>query len=187
MKQQEETVINDHYYTSTPVLFLDLDGTVRESASGKKFIKDDKDIKIKDGVIETIRKQKEKGYLVIAVTNQGAVAYGLKTEEDVRQELVVTNALCDDLFDFMLYCPFHPDGSLYPYNNKSLARKPDVGMIMQAEARLLYEHDTQIDYTRSLFVGDRQEDKQCAFNAGIKFVWESEFFSFARTSSLHLK
>ena len=188
MKQiKDPIVVNDHYYNVQPVLFLDLDGTVRESKRGKMFIQSVQDIKIKDYVVDIIRSYKSRGYLIIAITNQGGVAYGIKTEEEVREELKITNRLCDGLFDFMLYSPFHPKGTHYPYNIKSQSRKPSTGMIMEAESGLFFELGTQIDYAGSLFVGDSDEDKMCAFNAGIKFIWANEFFSSDRIKALLIK
>jgi len=163
------------YFHRKPVLFLDLDGTVRESASGKKFIKDVNDIKIRPYVLPTLHYYKKKGFAIVAITNQGSIAFGIKTNEDVIAELEKTDALCEGLFDSMHYCPTHEKGR-YPYDIKSLDRKPHTGMISGAERVLLTQHFTQIDYGKSIFVGDRLEDEECAKRAGIQFIWEYNFF-----------
>jgi histidinol phosphatase-like enzyme len=66
-------------------------------------------------------------------------------------------------------CPHMNGGSVFPYNKRSLCRKPDYGMLVIAEQKMLEEHSVMIDWPFSILVGDREEDKLCANNANITF------------------
>jgi D-glycero-D-manno-heptose 1,7-bisphosphate phosphatase len=56
---------------------VDLDGTIRETASGKTFINEPTDQKAIEGTQEAIEYLSEK-FTIIGVTNQGGVAAGHK-------------------------------------------------------------------------------------------------------------
>ena len=64
-------------------LFVDLDGTVRSTKTGRPHPVKLWDQRIRTGVKEKLSEYREQGYKIVAVTNQGGVAYGLLTEEDV--------------------------------------------------------------------------------------------------------
>ena len=82
----------------------------------------------------------------------------------------------DNPFHFVKFCFHDGKGKIEPYNHRSLLRKPDIGMlaVMEVEA---YEVGIVIDWDKSLFVGDRPEDEQCAKNAGITFNHIDEFLN----------
>lgn len=158
-----------------PVLCLDLDGTVRYSKSGP-FINSVEDIVIYSGAEAQIWEYRDEGYMIVGVSNQGGVAHGFKTLEQAEHELDATIAL-------FARCPFHiikqcyHDGAglVFPYNKRSLFRKPNVGMLAQIEVEL-FDAGYLADWDNSIFVGDRPEDEQCAKNAGIPFQWARDFF-----------
>jgi D-glycero-D-manno-heptose 1,7-bisphosphate phosphatase len=56
------------------ILFLDLDGTIRETKSGAKFINDPYDQKAIDGANTACDQYHKKGWNLIGITNQGGVA-----------------------------------------------------------------------------------------------------------------
>ena len=161
------------------VLFLDADGTIRRSKSGKKFISGPDDIEIIPGVCETIKKFKDAGYDTCIVSNQGGIAHGFKTIDGVIEEFEKTLELMTvegALIDGVIFCPFDEKGKVYPYNTRSLSRKPGYGMIADI-VKDYWTEDVIVDLDNSLFVGDRPEDKGCADNAGIKFVHIDDFLS----------
>ena len=63
-------------------IFLDRDGTIN-SDEGHYYIYKVEDFVFNPGVIDGIRRLNEAGYLIIIVTNQGGVAKGEYSIEDV--------------------------------------------------------------------------------------------------------
>ena len=64
---------------------------------------------------------------------------------------------------------------MVPYNYRSLLRKPYTGMLALLEVEA-WNEGFIIDWNNSIFVGDNEVDRDCAFNAGIKFIWADKFF-----------
>jgi D-glycero-D-manno-heptose 1,7-bisphosphate phosphatase len=159
-----------------PALFLDLDGTVRYSSSGE-FINHVDDIELFEGVEETLWHWRiGQGFLILGISNQGGVAFGFKTPRDVEKELDRTVELFDkNPFHLIKACYHHGDGKVEPYNTRSLLRKPDIGMLALCENEC-FDFGYMIDWSKSLFVGDRPEDQECARNAKIPFRWAWDFF-----------
>lgn len=160
--------------TTFPALCLDLDGTIRRSKSGG-FINGPGDVELFPGIEAKIWEYRDRGYLIFGISNQGAVAHDIKTVFDVEAELDATIALFES-------SPFHlikqafsmADGKCFPYNKRSLWRKPDIGMLAACEAEV-FDEGYVVDWDNSLFVGDRPEDQECAKRAGIPFQWAIEF------------
>jgi D-glycero-D-manno-heptose 1,7-bisphosphate phosphatase len=159
-----------------PALCLDLDGTVRYSKSGE-FIQSPDDIALFADAEAKIWEYRDKGYLILGISNQGGVAYGYKTPQQVDYELDV---MCDlferNPFHFLKQCFHHPQGTVAPFNIRSLLRKPDIGMLALMETEL-FNMGYIVDWDNSLFVGDRKEDLECAANAGIAFQYACDFFN----------
>jgi D-glycero-D-manno-heptose 1,7-bisphosphate phosphatase len=171
----------------TKILFLDLDGTVRQTKSGATFINDPHDQQIIEGVVEAIARYPN--YLLIGITNQGGVAAGKKSLEDAIEEQKYTMQLIPKLLavyfcpDFegencyRIYCdkvehyrrshlpnPNFPTELLY-----SSFRKPGSGMLMLAIDKFKHIPD------ECLFVGDRTEDELAARAANIPFIWAEDW------------
>jgi D-glycero-D-manno-heptose 1,7-bisphosphate phosphatase len=153
-------------------LFVDLDGTVRDTRSGRVHPVRPWDQVVLPNVEPRLRAIRAEGFLVVGVTNQGGVAFGYLTEEDV----VAINArlgeeLLPGLFDEILYCPHHPNGRVPAYRLDCPDRKPNPGMALQARDR------RGIDLATSEMVGDMPADREFAANAGLRrFHWAQEFF-----------
>lgn len=158
-----------------PALCLDLDGTVRYSKSGK-FIQRIADIELYEGVEETLWEMRQEGWLIFGISNQGGVAHGFKTPEEIDRELTRTMEIFETSpFHSVKTCFHMDDGSVSPYKWRSLMRKPDIGMLALLEMEAL-EKGFMVDWNNSVLVGDREEDRQCAHNAGIRFSWAWDFF-----------
>ena len=170
-----------------PVLALDLDGTVRHSAldvPGKQpnFINETREIVLFPDVEKRIWDWKnENAGFVVGITNQGGVAHAFKTLDKIREENVYTRILFKvDPFNMILHSPCDPNGSVEGFSRKTLLRKPAYGMLAYLEMWFLQTYpkgDQQVHWEKSLFVGDREEDRRCALNAGIAFQWADEFFN----------
>ena len=146
---------------ANPAIFLDRDGVINVD-TGYVYLVDD--FKFIDGVIDALLKLKQKGYLLVVVTNQSGIARGMFTEE---QFMSLTEwmdwSLADrgvDL-DGIYFCPHHPSEGSDQYRKSCTCRKPGPDMILDAVKHL------DIDLTRSYMVGDKPSDMKAAINAGV--------------------
>lgn len=152
-----------------PALILDFDGTIRRSKSGATFIKNFQDIELMPNIEHIINIYVKMGWLILGISNQAGVAHGFKLPLEIEAEMDATFKLfTKNPFNLVKYCYHDGKGKIEPYCHRSLLRKPDIGMlaIMEMEA---YNAGYIIDWDKSLFVGDRPEDEQCATNAGVPF------------------
>lgn len=167
------------------ILFLDLDGTVREPASGAKFINDPHDQQLITGVKEAIAHYFSREWLLIGITNQGGVAARHKSLESAKLEQKITIDLIPEL-SRIYFCPDFDGEHCYKVNRQGMTeyrrslfpdphipgellyqsfRKPGSGMLMLAIDHLQnYPDDCWM-------IGDRDEDAICAAAAGINFMW----------------
>jgi D-glycero-D-manno-heptose 1,7-bisphosphate phosphatase len=148
--------------TKRPAAFLDRDGVLIRDHG---YVYRPEDLEILPGVLEALRWLKERGYLLIAVTNQSGVARSYFTLEDVeRFHVALQEQLRSELgfgLDGIYVCPHHPDASDFMYAIVCQCRKPSTGLLEQAA------EDFEIDWTRSFLVGDKASDMECARRAGI--------------------
>lgn len=172
-------------YDRKPALFVDLDGTVRKSKSGAKFgpIAPD-DVELLPNVETTLRAYRERGYYIVAVSNQGVVAFGSKTHRQVVEILEATEACFEgespiDQIQISTTLPRAQHGKVEPHDRVSLSRKPNYGMLATAE-RDAIAMGVVIDFERAIMTGDRPEDEACARAAGISFEWAWDFFGWER-------
>lgn len=160
-----------------PALCLDWDGTIRRSKSGATFIKNSKDIELMPGIEQLLWQYRNKGYLIIGISNQGGVAHGFKLPLEIEHERDATFALFEqNPFHIVKMCYHMADGKIEPYCHRSLLRKPNVGMLAVAEWEA-FENGYMIDWDVSMFVGDRPEDETCAKNAAIRFMHIDQFLN----------
>lgn len=154
--------------TRVPVLFLDLDGTVRHGYDELgRWVNGPEDVRVFDGVPELLRRYKEAGWRIAAVTNQGGVALGHLTRDQLYDALTETYLQCGRAIDVTEFCPHHPDGG----EPSCWCRKPRPGLIYQALRHLGMWHEDEAYLPHlSLMVGDREEDRQCAAAAGVPFM-----------------
>ena len=109
---------------ATPAIFLDRDGVINVDTG---YVYQIDDFQFIDGVIDALRELKQKGYLLVVVTNQSGIARGLFTEE---QFMSLTEwmdwSLADrgvDL-DGIYFCPHHPTEGSSQYCKPCNCRKP---------------------------------------------------------------
>ena len=158
-----------------PALCLDLDGTIRYSKSGK-FINNPADIALYDNVETALWSYRDDGWLIFGVSNQGGVAFNIKTPQQASAEIDATMKLFDrNPFHIVKDCWHHPGGSNPVFAHRSLFRKPDIGMLAMCEFEA-FNAGLIVDWDKSLMVGDRPEDEECAKRAAIGFAWAWDFF-----------
>ena len=138
-------------------IFLDRDGVINHDPDDYTYLLEE--TTILPGIIEFAKKIKEKGYLVIVITNQGGINKGRYTHEHVT----AVNGFIEEEFNKVgvkieefFYCPHH--------NAKQacLCRKPDSLLI----ERGLYKYN--VDPSKSYFIGDKWRDVECGEKAGVK-------------------
>jgi len=151
-------------------LFLDLDGTIRKTKSGKPAPSHPDDQIVLPGRKEVLQHYKRKGYKIIAVTNQGGVASGKLTHADVKACLADLDHKLGYVFDDMHYCAA-------PSTSDHSHRKPNPGMILDAAAK------HQIDLPSSLMVGDYHTDEEAAKRAGVPYLDANDFFRVGKGES----
>ena len=142
----------------TKAIFLDRDGVINKER--KDYVKSIEEFQILDGVPESIKMLKEKGFVVIVITNQSAINRGLVTIETLNEIhnhlqkiLKDNNTSIDDFY----FCPHIPDENCQ-------CRKPNPGMLIKA----VQDHD--IDMNQSFMIGNSLTDIQAAQKSGCKGI-----------------
>ena len=151
--------------TVFPAAFLDRDGVINKE---KRHLWKIEDFEFIDGAPRAIAKLRERGYLIVVVTNQAGVAKGFYTEDDIAAlHGYMKEQLKDTAYiDAVYYCPYHPRGQVEAYRRDSRDRKPGPGMIERAVADFAAKGIT-VDLPRSIIVGDTEKDIETGINAGI--------------------
>lgn len=117
--------------------------------------------------VEALRQLYESGYHLFVVTNQGRVAKGYLTEEDVKNVHNYLYKYFKQLgveFTEFVYCPHNPEGNLAPYNIVCSCRKPEPGMIQTMIDKY------SIDASTSWMVGDSRKDIAAGNLAGLRTI-----------------
>lgn len=160
------------------VIFLDRDGTINED---RGYTVKCEDLKLIPSMVNKIKKWKEEGKLIIVISNQAGIARNYYKKEDVHKFNKYLNESLGNLIDGFYICPYHIDGLLDEYKKESYYRKPNPGMLMEAENDLengqieIYGKKVPIEACRidketSIMYGDTSKDVDCAINFGIKGV-----------------
>lgn len=118
------------------------------------------------GAVEACRRLARAGYCLIVVSNQGLVARGHGTIEQVEAtNAAVRRVVVDErgrgLLAAVYYCPWHPEGRVPEFTREHPWRKPSPGMVLAAAAAL------DIDLRRSWSIGDKERDLEAGRRAGI--------------------
>jgi D-glycero-D-manno-heptose 1,7-bisphosphate phosphatase len=144
-----------------PAVFIDRDGTINEQ---RGYINHISRFVLLPGVGEAISLLNKNNHIVVVTSNQSGVARGYFPMQLVKEihelmELKLTkdNAHVDGIY----FCPHHPDGVVSEYSRECSCRKPNVGLIKQAEVEF------DIDMETSYVIGDRLLDIEFAHNANL--------------------
>ncbi|MGH9668166.1 MAG: D-glycero-alpha-D-manno-heptose-1,7-bisphosphate 7-phosphatase, partial [Bryobacteraceae bacterium] len=139
-------------------VFLDRDGVLNRAVmrGGKPYPPSSLDeLEIIPGALEALADLKQRGFLLLVVTNQPDVARGTQTREGVEGlHQALRHALPVDGF-FVCY---HDDA------DGCLCRKPHPGLLLRAASL------HTVDLSRSFLIGDRWRDIEAGSNAGCATV-----------------
>lgn len=160
----------------TPVLYLDIDGTVREGKDDDlgKFVNGPEDVRVFPGAVTMMDRWRKGGGRIIGISNQGGVALGLVPYEQVQAAMLETQRQTGGLFDRIAYCIHHPEAT-EPEMARCWCRKPSPGLVIESALSLAAKFSEYYPPYMGLFVGDRDEDQECARLAGLDFQWASEW------------
>ena len=146
------------------IIFLDRDGTINEEVH---YLYRPEDMRFLPGAAEGIAMFNQAGFLVVVVTNQAGVARGYYTEEDVERLHSFMNEKLKKYgahIDHFFICPHHPTAGIPPYNISCSCRKPETGLLKQAERW------HQVDKSHSYMIGDKLADVQAGKKYGISSI-----------------
>lgn len=139
-------------------VFLDRDGVINEAkiVEGKPYPPASvNEVRVTEGANELLRQLKDRGFLLVVVTNQPDVRRGIATKEDVEDihQLLGSQLPIDDFFT----C-YHDD------DDDCSCRKPRPGLTFEAAEK------HSIDLSRSFLIGDRWRDIDAGAAAGCSTV-----------------
>lgn len=143
-------------------LFLDRDGVINVNKE-KSYIFNRDEFVFTEGALQALATVGKMVGRIIVVTNQRGVEKGLMSIEDLND---IHAFMLDQIreaggrIDSIFYCTSlfddHPD------------RKPNIGMPLKAKS--LYP---EIDFSKSIMVGDKSSDMHLGKNIGAVTVWIS--------------
>ena len=146
-----------------PAVFLDRDGVLNEDLG---YVHRADQLKIIAGVPAALEDLKNKGYLLLVVSNQSGVARGLFDLGAVEEfNRLLNEKLIAEKgggLDGFFVCPHHPEGVVLAFKGPCACRKPEPGLILQACQKF------NIDLATSFLVGDKPDDCECAVRAGVR-------------------
>jgi histidinol-phosphate phosphatase family protein len=146
---------------STWTLFLDRDGVINRRLVDD-YVKHPGEFEFLDGVTDAIAQLTNVFGKIVVVTNQQGIGKGIYTHDDlaaVHQKMKSEIEQAGGRIDAVFYAP-----NLAAEN--SPLRKPGIGMALNAQHIF-----PQIDFSKSIMVGDTKSDMEFARNAGMKSVF----------------
>jgi histidinol-phosphate phosphatase family protein len=141
-------------------LFLDRDGVINFEQHND-YVKTWEAFKFYEESLLALPILAKKFKTILITTNQKGVGKGLMSEDDltnIHQNMVLEINKVDGRIDHIFYCT--------DLDNESINRKPQPGMAFQAKG--IYP---QIEFTKSIMVGNRTSDMEFGRNAGLHTVF----------------
>lgn len=145
-------------------LFLDRDGVINKKLDND-YVKHSMEFEFIEGVLEALKILAPKFGTIVVVTNQQGIGKGIYKTEDL--ELIHKNMIYELTYlggriDKVYFSPY-----LHSQNHPT--RKPGTGMGLKAK-----EDFPEIDFKKSIMVGDSMSDMEFGKNLGMKTVFISE-------------
>jgi histidinol-phosphate phosphatase family protein len=161
MNLEKSNIKNSILKAKNWTLFLDRDGVINRRINND-YVKKVEEFEFLEGVVECLVYCSKIFQRIIVVTNQQGIGKGLMSEDDLNK---VHNFMLSEIhksggqIDQVYFSPFLE-------SDKSNSRKPAIGMASKAK------HDfPEIDFSRSIMVGDSFSDMMFGKNAGMFTVF----------------
>jgi D-glycero-D-manno-heptose 1,7-bisphosphate phosphatase len=146
---------------SNNALFLDRDGVINIDHG---YVHKKENFNFIDGIFDLVKMANKHHFKVIVVTNQAGIARGLYSEDDFNvltewmiSEFNKNNAYIDKVY----FSPYHPTEGRGNYKQDHISRKPKPGMLLNSK------EDFDIDFSRSMLIGDKYSDIQSGMSVGM--------------------
>lgn len=142
-------------------LFLDRDGVINKRLPGD-YVKNVNEFEFLEGVRECVPLLNKIFAKIIVVTNQQGIGKGIMTEHDLH---MVHQFMLSEIEKFggkihaVYFSPFKAEEN-HPM------RKPNVGMALKAK-----EDFPEIEFEKSIMVGDSESDMEFGNRCGMKTVF----------------
>jgi D-glycero-D-manno-heptose 1,7-bisphosphate phosphatase len=141
-------------------LFLDRDGVINVEKN-EDYVKNWREFEFYPNSLIALPILAKKFKRIVITTNQKGVGKGLMTELDlttIHSNMVETIQAIGGRIDHIFYCT--------DLDNNSINRKPQPGMAFQAKNQF-----PEIDFSKSIMVGNRKSDMEFGRNAGLHTVF----------------
>ena len=142
-------------------VLLDRDGTLTVEG---EWLTRRQDLVLVPGAAAALARLSARGWKLVLVTNQSAIARGLITPaqlDEIHAELAEQLAAQGARLDAIYSCPHHPTAGLGTYRVECECRKPKPGLVLQAAREL------GLDLARCWMVGDAARDLEAGWAAGV--------------------
>ncbi|MBK8555324.1 MAG: HAD family hydrolase [Lewinellaceae bacterium] len=141
-------------------LFLDRDGVINVRTPGD-YVKRPEAFEFEAGALEALALLAPLFKRIVVVTNQSGVGKGIMSAADleaVHAFMLKKIKMAGGRIDKVYYCPHRPSDGCD-------CRKPGTGMALQAQLDF-----PEIDFSRSVLVGDSVCDMKLAISLGMRTV-----------------
>lgn len=147
-------------YTLYDTLFLDRDGVINVLRPND-YVKSWDEFVFREGILEQLAQWSSRFRHIVIVTNQRGVGRGRMSSEDldaIHRRMVEVINQHGGRIDHIYVCTAIEDSDEY--------RKPNIGMALAAQRDF-----PDIDFSRSLMIGDSLSDELFAMRAGMAFLY----------------
>ena len=162
-------------------IFFDRDGVLIKNYG---YVYENRKLKWLKGSINAIKFLNKKNIKVVVITNQSGIARGIFSEDDLngfhrfmKYQLLKKDARIDDFF----YCPYHPRVKIKKYKKKSLLRKPNNGMLLNAMKKY------KLKSNNCFMIGDEKKDYLSAKKTNINFEYKKNYSLEKQIKSIFIK
>lgn len=142
---------------TTWTLFLDRDGIINLPKPPHQYVATLKEFVLINGALKALQKARDLFGRIVIVTNQRGIGRGVVSVsqvEDIHSHLLALTKKADAKIDAIYYCPHLVECS---------CRKPKPGLAQAAQRDF-----PEIDFAKSIMVGDSESDMEFAKNLGMR-------------------
>lgn len=148
-------------------LFLDRDGVINHKLAND-YVKDWSEFRFCENALLALSELSKIFKYIVIVTNQRGIGKGLFSEQqlhEIHEKMLIEVQKSSGRVDQIYYCS--------DVDDESICRKPNVGMALKAK-----QDFPEIDFSKSLIIGDSISDMQFGKKLGMKRIYlsQNEFY-----------